>query len=495
MKNLFNLIQNLTQSEKRYVTIRLSGTKASSDSLQYFELLANQSRYDFSELKTVSDKKDRVLRSNLDKLYRSILRQLRIFHSEKNNESKLQGQLLDVNILKEKGLITEAKKLNAKLIKSSKEKEEFPILKKALANHWILLHLSGMLSIEATQELESEIEDCKIKEVEIDELNQFYRRGVSLYYSYFFKSKKASYLEDIKELLKYPRLENVGVLKSDNAQMVGFEVVSLCYMMLGDLANHHQTRKKQLKLLLSSPIFKTDFLNQLLVMSNLFTFLKTKGEIKEFTAYLEVFEKYFKPIVSSVNDSVLTEKFYDVYFQNTVYKHQVLNVLVGNDELIEQFETAVENGDITNRILIARAYLSLVELALQHSDFKKAIHLLITYQDLDKANKSSKLFIDSELFYLYIFKCMKKLDSYENKLITFDKYIKNKGLTLDAEQELVREVIEKDIEISSDQRGLIKKKIYQIITSGTAADTIFQNNEYQEDQDELLQILKNEIKN
>ena len=306
MKNLYTLIKNLTQSEKRYVKLRLQSTKAASQSILYFDTIAKQKQYNFGEIEVLDDKSIPVLRSNLDKLYRSILKQLRLFHSESNNEVKLQGVFTDVKLLQEKGLIKEAKKLNAKLIKYSKEAELFHILKKAVSNQWILLHLSGTLTFEATEELEQDIDFCRACETEQENLNKIYRRGVSLYYSYFFKEKNPKYIEEIKEILNLPLIGSHVELLSSSSKMVYFEVKSLCYMVLADIVNHHEQRKEQLELLFTAPVFERDYINKLLVTSNVFTYLKSKSKIIEFGVYLDFFESYFLRVIKkNSNDSVL----------------------------------------------------------------------------------------------------------------------------------------------------------------------------------------------
>lgn len=502
MKNLYNLIQNLTQSEKRYIKLRLSSTKASSDTLTYFDVLAKQKSYNFDALSKLDNKSTTVLRSNLDKLYRSVLKQLRLFHSNINPETKLQGILFDVNLLREKGLIVEAKKLNAKLIKLCKEEEQFQILNKALSNQWLLHHLSGMLSFETTNELETEITACKKKEVELEELNSLYRRGVSLYYSYFFKSKKASYLEGVKIILNQDILQQLDQLNSDSAKMVGFEISSLCHMVLGDLKNHHKIRRDQLKLLFTSSIFKSDFINKLLVTSNVFTYLKSNASLKEFSAYLDAYKKYFAPIVSKTTDSVLIEKYYDVLFQNSIYKTQYYQDPDVVFELINLFNEVVEVKSLSNSLLINRTFLSLAEALVLKGEYKKSIPLLIEYQDRAKGAKTSKAYIDSELLYLFVYREMNKFDAFESKIASFDKSIRNKNISLDNDQEIFMDILQSDYfekkistkNVANIQKRSIKLMATAVLTNDRVIDlksTFFSPAEeiYIKENDKLLKYI------
>lgn len=468
MKNLYNLIQNLSQSEKRYIKLRLTSTKSSSDTLKYFDSLSKQSEYDFEALKKLDKKSTTVLRSNLDKLYRSVLKQLRLFHSNINPETRLQGVLFDVNLLREKGLIVEAKKLNAKLIKLCKQEEQFQILNKALSNQWLLHHLSGMLSFETTNELENEISECKAQEIELEELNSLYRRGVSLYYSYFFKAKKPSYLDEIQLILNKKILKNLDDLHSDSSKMVGYEICSLCHMVLGDLKNHHVIRKDQLKLLFTSPIFKTDFINKLLVMSNVFTYLKSNAYLEEFSAYLEAYRKYFGPLISKTTDNVLIEKYYDVLFQNSIYKAQYLEDPEIVNSLIKLFVELIETNVLSNSLLINRTYISLAEALVLKGEYKKAIPLLIEYQDRAKASRTSKSFIDSEMLYLFIYREMGKLDAFESKMNSLEKAIKLKDIPLDNDQEVFLTIFQSVFygrKISTKEIEAIKKRSIKLMAT------------------------------
>lgn len=442
MKNLYNLIHKLTQSEKRYVKLRLQATKSSSQSLQYFDTIAHQRKYNFEDLELLDNKSTPVLRSNLDKLYRSILKQLRIFHAEASSEVRLQGILSDVNLLQEKGLIKEAKKLNVKLVKYAEEEEVFGVLRKALSNQWLLNHLSGTLTPEITQWVEDGIAAAQLKEQEIEQLNALYRKAVSNYYAYFFKEKKEAYLVATRALLQHERLKN-KTFKSANAEMVFYEITAIGNIMLGDLAAHHETRKSQLSMLFTADIFKKDYINKLLVTSNLFTYLKNKNKFVEFSHYLDFFENYFGKVIQRNNEPILVEKYYDVFFQNKIYQQQFALNSKRITTLVNDFKVLVESKTLSNKILISRTYLSLAELLLLIGEERKVIPLLIEYQDWDKTNKTSKSFIDSELLFLQVYWRRQKNDAFDAKIIYVDKQLSTAKISLDDEQAVVLKLLKR----------------------------------------------------
>lgn len=506
MKNLYNLIKNLSQSEKRYIKLRLQSTKAASQSILYFDTIARQKNYDFDQLANIDSKSVPVLRSNLDKLYRSILKQLRIFHADTNKEVKLQGVLTDVKLLKEKGLIKEAKKLNAKLVRYAKEEEQFHILKKALSNQWILLHLSGMLSFETTEKLEEDMEWAREREIEQEELNKLYRRGVGLYYSYFFKEKKSEYIDGIKEILAGKLVSSEETLGSDNSKMVYFEIRSICRMVLGDLKGHHEERKRQLKLLFSAVLFERDYINKLLVTSNLFTYLKINCKIKEFSHYLDFFGEYFSRVAKTSSDSVLIEKYFDVFFQNKIFQQYFLGSTEEIESLIKDFLSLVNERRLVNKLLISRTYLSLSELLIILEIPKRVIPLLIEYQDWDKTNKVSKSFIDSELLFLVIYWKREKFDSLELKITAFTKFVKAKDVKLDYDQATLLAVIKHNY-LGDDKPKVdykrLKKPANKIIIESILKGKSFaeqaklhfqdQSDGYENECDNLLQLLNSKI--
>ena len=441
MKNLYNLIKKLSQSEKRYIKLRLQSTKAESQSILYFDFITKQKEYDFDLWLDLDNKTAPVLRSNLDKLYRSILKQLRIFHSEGSPDFKLQGVLMDVRLLQEKGLVAEARKLNTKLIKYSKEEEQFHILKKSLSNQWRLFHLSGMLTNEIIDELEFEINYCRKLETELEDLNVLYRKGVGLYYSYFFKEKKPEYIKEIGLILKHKLFSENTEISSSSAKMVCFEIKALCKVVLGDVEGQHFEHKKQLELLFTSDLFERDYTKKLLVINNVFKFLKLRGKIKEFRAYLGFFEQSFSKIFGRISDNILAEKYYDIYFQNKIYQQQFDVNKEEIEALISDFTQLVCNREINNKRLISRTYLSLSELLVLSGIERKVIPLLIEYQDWNKANKSSNSFINSELLFLVVYWKREKLDSLGNKLNVLEQFVKSHDLKLDYDQNSILGII------------------------------------------------------
>jgi len=89
-----------------------------------------------------------------------------------------------------------------------------------------------MLTNEIIGELELEINYCRKQETELEDLNVLHRKGVGLYYSYFFKEKKPEYLKEIGLLLKHKLFSENTQISSSNAKMVCFEIKALCKVVL-----------------------------------------------------------------------------------------------------------------------------------------------------------------------------------------------------------------------------------------------------------------------
>ena len=126
MKSLFKLVKSLHPSEKRYVNLRLQSNKSNSLLHSYFETLQNQTEYDFDAVSNKYNKTSpKVLKNSLRNLYSNVLKYLRSYNANSDNEGLLADMLRDVRILQEKSMLNEAGKLNKRLLNQSRSLEYF----------------------------------------------------------------------------------------------------------------------------------------------------------------------------------------------------------------------------------------------------------------------------------------------------------------------------------------------------------------------------------
>ena len=438
MKKLHQLINSLSQGEKRFVKIRLNGNKSDSSLTSHFELLSKQKVYNFDKLVALGGRSVKLTQSNLSLLYEVVLKHLRSYSANKSVEQNFRDDLIDIKTLMNKGLIEESKIQCLKLIKKANIREEFEILKSAYKDLWNIHMLNGNLSESMNSEIQHELIVANKNKQELIDLEAVYRDATTIYYQYFFHKRDSKFQDDIKSVTENINRES---LQSAKAKHVFFEIKAVEYIVLGNIDSHHELRKEQLYHLISSKVFESDDLHRLLVLSNLFIKLKSKGFINELSTYLDFMEDYFFPTLSVKRDSVFMEKYYDIYFLNQCY-HQTWSpdpkkIL----ELTKLFKDVIAKNHISNHILIGRIYLSLAELYILTGNNKSAIPLLVDFFNLSKKNKYSKHYIEGDIHFIVANYLMNKHDTFENSLEALNRKIRRNELELDPDQLTLLEVL------------------------------------------------------
>jgi len=438
MKKLHSLVHSLSQGEKRYVKIRLKGNKSSSLLNTYFDILGKQKKYSFEEVQHFVGQTTKLTQSNLSLLYEVVLKNLRGHYSLRDMEYGLRGDLSDVKILKDKGFYNESKNQCKKLIQRAKFKEEFEVAKSAYKEYWNLYLLKGELNDEVNETIQSELNSVCEKEKEILELEELYRTVTNLYYNYFFKKRDNQYKKLVNQVTK---VLDTPLLLSDKSRHISYEILSIEAVMNNDLKSHHSIRKKQLKHLLSSPVFESENLLILMVLANTFSYLKSNGFVKELSAYLSFMEEYFKSYLETASDSVFAEKYWDIYFRNHCFIQTWLpneNILI---ELQNSFEKIISRGFLSNKIIIGRIYLSLVELQITNENYKNVGPLLTIFFDLTKKEKYSKHYMEGDLLFLIVSYLQDKIDTFDNSLQSFNRKLRRNDIELDADQKTLHELL------------------------------------------------------
>lgn len=438
MKKLHDLIHSLNQGEKRYVKIRLKGNKSSSLLNIYFAFLSKQKTYFFEDIQNAGNQSKTLTQSNLSLLYEIVLNHLCSRYRNKNFEYSLRGDLSTVKILMDKGFVAEAKSHCKKLIQKAEHKEEFEVLKSAYKEYWNLHLLNGELDHESNDEIQTQLRLMGRKEQEIFELEDKYRLVTTLYYDYFFKKRDSKYRDQIKQITS--SLDGLK-LNSDKANHVLFEIKSIEYIVHGDLDSHHEIRKKQLKNLINSPVFEVEHLLRLMVLSNVFTKLKSQALVNELKAYLIFMEDYFKPVLEGDSDSVFMEKYYDIYFSNQSFIQTWLPNQVQLKKLLDQFKFVISKGYLSNPILIGRIYLSLIELQIIVENYKETAPLLTNFFSLSKNKKYSKHYIAGDLLFLLENYLQGKMDTFDNAIESLNRKIRRNEIDLDQDQKTLLELL------------------------------------------------------
>ncbi len=438
MKKLHGLIHSLSQGEKRYVKIRLKGNKSSSLLNKYFDFIGKQKQYSFEGVQKHVGQSTKLTQSNLSLLFEVVLKHLRGHYSTKNVEYGLRGDLSSINTLKDKGFFVEAKSQCNKLIQKAKHLEEFEIVKSAYKEYWNLYLLNGELNDEINENIQNELNVVCDKEQEILKLEELYRTVTTLYYNYFFKKRDDHFKKLVKQVTKV--LDEPNLL-SDKSWHIFYEIRSIESVVNNDLKSHHKYRKKQLKHLLNSPVFEAENLLILMVLANTFSFLKSNGFVNELAAYLDFMESYFEAYISAGADSVFNEKYCDIYFRNHCFVQSWLPDEKKLEDLQSYFERIVSKRLLSNKLLIGRIYLSLVELQIINENYKYVGPLLNVFFDLAKKEKYSKHYMEGDLLFLIVSHLQEKIDTFDNALESLNRKVRRNDIELDSDQKVLLKLL------------------------------------------------------
>lgn len=130
--DLFDLIQALTPSEKRYFKIFATRhvQQGKNNYMRIFDLIEAQSRYDEAEVIGRIEDEKLVNQFAVQKnyLHKLILRSLRNFHAEQSIDFELKELLMNVEILLRKGLVKQSQKQLQKVEKLALEHERYEIM-------------------------------------------------------------------------------------------------------------------------------------------------------------------------------------------------------------------------------------------------------------------------------------------------------------------------------------------------------------------------------
>ena len=124
---LFDLIQSLTKSEKRFFKLSSSLQSGDKNYLKLFDQIDKQSEYNEDEIKEVFKNESFIkhLPSEKNHLYKVILKSLRSFHSDRSISSVLRQEIKNIEILFQKALYKECGKFITRAKKKAYDHEKF----------------------------------------------------------------------------------------------------------------------------------------------------------------------------------------------------------------------------------------------------------------------------------------------------------------------------------------------------------------------------------
>ncbi len=137
--DLYQLIQVLSQSEKRYIKLIIKAftSKGTDKQVALFDAFDKQKEYD--ELKIREDFSTIIAAKNFhvakNRLYNLILKALYLFHSNNSEKEKNRQAVFQAKVLLQKGLYKQADSITEKCIKTAKGIEDFPTVVAGLTEY------------------------------------------------------------------------------------------------------------------------------------------------------------------------------------------------------------------------------------------------------------------------------------------------------------------------------------------------------------------------
>lgn len=385
--DLFQLIKSLDQSEKRYFKVFATMHIKGSDENKYvmlFDAIDKQTEYNEDEIRKHFKKEKFLNQLHVAKnyLYNNILKSLRLFHAEKSKLNELMDILRDVQILYDKSLFKQCRKLldKAKKIAYTYEKHS---------------HILAVLDWEKTLARTSAYANSNEKDLLefYDEINDNLEKlgNINEYWKLTMKSfllrKKQGEIRDKNELKKFNEIINHPLLKAEDkatsfqAKNFFFNIKGLYYFTNKDYENLLIHCKKLVDLLEANPLLMKDDN----YIASLYNLLLVEIELKQYEDAL-----------------------------NTIKK-------------LRNIET---NSPVMEARIFVTSYDTELNLYLRTGEFEKGIPLVKEIEEglkklKEKINKESEVLFSFNISYLYF-----SLGDYNNSLKWTNEIINDKELTI-----------------------------------------------------------------
>ena len=385
--DLFQLIKSLDQSEKRYfkifATMHIKGSEENKY-IMLFDAIDKQSEYDEAEIrkKFKNEKFLNQLHVAKNYLYNNILKSLRLFHSERSKLNELMDILRDVQILYEKSLYKQCRKLLDKAKKIAYTYEKHSHILAVLDWEKTLARTSAYANTEEKDLLEfyDEINETMEK---LRNINEYWKLTMN---SFLLRKKQGEIrdkteLKKFNEIIKHPLLQSENKATSFQSKTFYFNIKGLYYFTNKDYKNLLNHCKKLVDLLEANPLLmKEDN-----YIASLYNLLLVQIELREY-------------------DDAL----------NTIKK-------------LRDFKS---NSTAMQTRIFVTSYDTEINLYLRTGEFEKGIPLIKEIENGlkkfgEKLNKESEVLFSFNIAYLYF-----GLGEYNNSLNWINKIINDKELTV-----------------------------------------------------------------
>jgi len=385
--DLFQLIKSLDPSEKRYfkvfATMHIKGGE-SNKYVMLFDAIEYQDSYDENEIRKKFKKEKFLNQLHVAKnyLYNIILKSLRLYHSDKSKLSELIDILRDVQILYDKSLFKQCRKLLDKAKKIAYTYEKHAQILAVLDWEKTLARTSSYANIDEKGLMEFYKEHSETT-AKLDNINEYWKLTMQ---SFLLRKKQGEIrnkndLAKFNQIIRHPLLQSEGNAKSFLSKTFFYNIRGLYYHTNKDYRNLLTHCEKLVNLLESNPLL----MKEENYISSLYNLLIVQIELKKYDDALSTIKK------------------------------------------LRNLETS---SPVTQVRIFVTSYDTELNLYLQTGEFEKGIPLVKEIEAglnkfKDRVNKESKVLFGFNIAYLYF-----GTEDYENSLKWINEIINDKDIKI-----------------------------------------------------------------
>ena len=243
--HVHRLVRSMTRAEKRYFKLYTSrhvvGGKSNYQLL--FDAIARMQEYDEEALlkKFAAEAFTKRFAITKRRLYETILHSLDAFHAESSMDARLRRMLHQVELLHQRALYDDARKMLRSVRKLARKHDRHTILLDVLGWERRMLEQRGYAGT-PEEELDELLRESSTLRQELEELDQLWDRKSRIFLTLYRHghARDKDQLKELKQLLRHPLLRDPAALRTPRARFLYHHVHSAVAWAMEDLSTCHQ---------------------------------------------------------------------------------------------------------------------------------------------------------------------------------------------------------------------------------------------------------------
>lgn len=449
---LFELIQNLSPSEKRYFKVYVSrnSIRDSSNYLNLFNLIAQQKHYDEFALKKQLENTSLASQFSVTKhyLYQQILKSLELYHYNKTTDRKLRSLENQLEVLFEKGLYSQSQKLLTKALSLAKEHEK----------HLHIIELSLWQSRIMMKEFEHKDLEKQLKN-NYDIINKSQEHLQSLTDLNFLDNKMLILIkkhgivrneQDEKPYKKIYQLPSVQDFSGNTFWELYFyhHLKSLYYYTTGEYEKSYSSRKALLDLFKNNSSYKKENIHEYIAALNNFILVCHQlGKKEEFESKLKKLKK-----IKSSNVETQVRVFVNSYTLELLDNYnkgkfnEIIELSKGIDKQLNNFGHRV---DLSSRVLF---YFIIAASFIATRKYEDALQYFSKLINTPRSDEIQDLYRYARIISLIAHYELDNTRILNSHLTSVKRYLKSKNKLFKLETntlKLLKEIAKEDVNVAA----------------------------------------------